>query len=732
MDKHYQPKKIEKKIYNLWEKEGFFNPDKLGKNYKKKYSIVIPPPNITGSLHIGHALNIVIQDILIRWKRMQGLKTLWVPGIDHAGIATQNVVEKTLRKENKTRFDLGREEFVKKIWQWKEKYDISILKQLKQIGVSCDWSRTRFTMDKNYTKAVQQAFLHYYKKGWVFHDKRTINWCPRCQTSLSDLELEYKEEEGKLWFIRYKVKNRNSKTKKYMVVATTRPETMLGDTAVAVNPKDKRYKNLIGKSVILPIVNREIPIISDRIVDPKFGTGAVKITPAHSIVDYQIAKRQGLGMIQVIDENGRISQNAPLLYQGLKIKQAREKVVEELKKINLIEKIIDYPHSVPVCYRCDSLVESIPSKQWFLKMDKLSQLAIDSVKKGKVKFHPRRWEKVYFDWLKNMQDWCISRQIWWGHQLPIFFCQKKQKEYFISLESPKKCLICGECKPQQSTDVFDTWFSSALWPFAVLGWPAKTKDLKEFYPTNVLSTDRGIINLWVTRMIFSAQEFTGKNPFQDVIIHATVLTKAGKRMSKSLGTGIDPIDLIDKYGADALRFGLAWQISKRQDICFNEDNIIAGKKFCNKIWNASRFVLANKPSLINADKKLINADKNLTAADKRILTGLEKTIKLINKDLEYFQFGRVIQRIYRFFWHNFCDIYIEKSKIQIKNSKSVKEAENTKKILFYVFLNCLTILHPFMPFITEEIYQILPIENKKRALIIEKWPKISLKNLITH
>ncbi len=746
MDKNYQPGKIEKKIYNFWEKEGFFNPDKLGKRHKKVYSMVIPPPNITGVLHMGHSLNVVIQDTLIRWKRMQGFKTVWIPGTDHAGIATQNVVEKDLRKKGKSRFDLGRKKFIEEVWKWKREYGDSILEQLKRLGASCDWSRTRFTMDDQYTKAVQQAFLHYYKKGWVFHDKRVINWCPRCQTSLSDLELEHKEKKGKIWFIRYPLKGGKNE---YVTVATTRPETMLGDMAVAVNPKDKRYKGVIGELAVLPIVNREIPIITDRIIDLNFGSGAVKITPAHSLVDEQIAKRNKIGMIQVIDERGRMNEKTPFSYQGLKVEEAREKVIKELDKLNLIEKIIDYSHDVPVCYRCGRHIELIPSKQWFLKMDELSKVALNSVEKGEVKFYPKRWEKVYFNWLKNVQDWCLSRQIWWGHQLPIFFCQKKQEEFpitnsqfsngeeilksrreelfVVSDKKPSKCPFCKNCEMLQSTDVFDTWFSSALWPFAVLGWPKKTKDLKNFYPTNTLSTARDIINLWVSRMIFSSQEFIGKNPFRDVVIHATVLTKDGKRMSKSLGTGIDPIGLIEDYGADSVRFGIAWQITDRQDIHFNKDDIIAGQKFCNKIWNAARFVLANNPSQINTDKKLIYANKNLTSTDKKILKALNETIKSVTGDLEKFHFGQAIQTMYRFFWHDFCDIYIEKSKNQIKNPKL---KENTKKILFYVFLNCLKILHPFMPFITEEIYQIFPLKNKEKALIIEKWPEVSLEKII--
>lgn len=693
--KTYDPKKVEDKIYTLWQKSGYFNPDKLPRRHKKPYCVIIPPPNVTGTLHMGHALNATIQDTLIRWRRLQGYKTLWLPGTDHAGIATQNVVEKELKKEGVSRFDLGREKFIERVWQWKEKYGNLILEQFKKMGCSCDWSRTRFTLDKEYVRAVKTAFLDYYKKGWIYRGKKVINWCPRCQTSLSDLEIEYKEEKGKLWYIKYplKPKTYNLKPKTYIVVATTRPETMLGDTAVAANPKDKRYKNLVGQITVLPLVNREIPIIADRLVDPKFGTGAVKVTPAHDLQDYEISLRHKLPIIQVIDEKAEMTKEAPLPYQGLKVLEARQKVVEDLKNKNLLLRVEDYLHQIPKCYRCATTIELIPSEQWFLKMTDLAKTAIEAVKSGEIKFIPKKWEKVYFDWLKNIRDWCISRQIWWGHKIPI----------------------------EGVNDVLDTWFSSALWPFATLGWPKKTKDLKKFYPTNVLSTDRGIINLWVARMIFSGKEFMQKKPFKDVYIHATVLTKEGKRMSKSLGTGIDPVNLIEKYGADATRFGISWQIMGGQDIRFVEDNIIMGRKFCNKLWNASRFVLLQFPSFCGQkrrgrrDASLRPPNSKLTVADKKILKVLDKTIKSVDKDLESFRFGRAAHTLYDFFWHDFCDIYIEESKKQ----KDLK----TKKILLYVLLNSLKLLHPLIPFITEEIYQKLPIKNKKQCLMIEEWPK---------
>ena len=694
LPKAYEPKEVEEKIYNLWLKSGFFNPDKLPRRHKKPYTIVIPPPNITGSLHMGHALNALIQDILIRWKRMAGFKTLWLPGTDHAGIATQNVVEKELKKEGLTRFALGREKFLERAWQWKEKYGNIILEQFKKLGSSLDWSRTRFTLDKEYSKAVTAAFLHYYKKGWIYRGKRPINWCPRCQTSLSDLEIEYKEERGKLWYIKYPLakKYTGSTRANYIIVATTRPETMLGDTALAVNPKDERYKKLVGKKAILPLANREIPIIADRLVNPKFGTGAVKITPAHDLTDYEISLRHNLPMVQVISEKAKIAGkkvHVPIFYQGLKILEVRKKIVEDLKKLGLLEKIEDYSLSLPKCYRCNTTLEILPSEQWFLKMKELAKMATQAVKKGRVLFIPRRWEKIYFVWLKNIKDWCISRQIWWGHKIPI----------------------------ESSQDVLDTWFSSALWPFATLGWPKKTKDLKKFYPTDVLSTDRDIINLWVARMIFSGMKFMEKPPFKNVYIHATVLTREGKRMSKSLGTGINPINLIEKYGADATRWGISWQIMGGQDIRFVEDNIVMGRKFCNKVWNASRFVMLQIPNSKQIPNKFQTNSKFQTIADKKILRALDKTINSVNKDLESFRFGPASRKLYDFFWHDFCDVYIERSKLQ-------KDKKTTQKILLYVLLNSLKLLHPFIPFITEEIYQKLPLKKKKKCLMIENWPQI--------
>ena len=707
LSKNYQPKAIERKTYQFWEKTGFFNPDKLPGKRDVSFTLLLPPPNVTGELHMGHALNIVLQDALLRQKRMAGFRTLWVPGTDHAGIATQNAVEKKLKKEGKTRFDLGKERFRKEVWKWKDKFGHLILEQLKKMGASCDWSRTAFTMSEDYSLAVKKAFKYYLEKGWIYQGKRPVNWCGRCQTSLSDLELEYKEEKGKLWYIKYPLKSEirntkyeiNSKSQisnsKFITVATTRPETMFGDTAVAVNPKDKRYKKLVGKKVILPLTNREIPIVSDNLVNPSFGTGAVKVTPAHDLKDYQISLKQKLDMISVIDREGKMTGEIPQRYKGKKVLEARKLVLENLRGAKLLEREEDYVHTVPKCYRCSSTVEIIPSNQWFLKMEKLAKKAKAAVREGKIKIEPKNFEKIYFDWLDNIKDWCISRQIWWGHKIPF----------------------------EGEEDVLDTWFSSALWPFATLGWPQKTEDLKTFYPTQALVTARDIINLWVSRMIFSGLEFMEEIPFPRVFIHPTILNKKGQRMSKSLGTGINPLDLIEKYGTDAVRFGLAWQVTGLQDIKFAEEDIVMGKKFCNKIWNASRFVLGQ---LKNSKSKALNSKqiqnpkfKNLTGADKKILKGLGRVTESVTKDIDRFQFHEATETLYHFFWHQFCDEYIEESKKQIVNSKL---SENTGKILIYVLLNSLKLLHPFMPFLTEEVYQNLPLKEKKKSIMIEFWP----------
>lgn len=695
-DKPYDPKEREEKIYKLWEESGFFNPDKLPtinpdvksglRPKRRSFTIALPPPNVTGSLHMGHALNATIQDILIRKKRMEGFLTLWIPGTDHAGIATQNAVEKELKKRGVSRHDLGREKFLEKIWEWKEKYGNIILDQLKKLGASCDWSRARFTMDAEYQKAVEAAFSHYQKKGWIYQGERTINWCPRCATSLSDLEIEYKEEDGKFYYIKYGP----------LTLGTVRPETKLGDTALAVNPKDKRYKNYVGKEITIQSVdssqprgeepklkNIKIKVIADAAADPEFGTGVIKITPAHDLADFEIYQRHPeIPILRVIDEKGKMNKNAGVRYEGLKAKEAREQIVHDMQKLGLIEKIEDYKHNVAVCYRCGTVLEPLLSKQWFLKMSELAKLAAKAVKSGKVKFYPKRWEKVYFDWLNpptgGLKDWCVSRQIWWGHKIPVGGVD----------------------------DVLDTWFSSALWPFATLGWPEKTKDLAMFYPTQVLSTARDIINLWVARMIFSSEEFLGVAPFSDVIIHATILAKSGQRMSKSLGTGVDPMDLINKYGADATRFGLIWQAMGGQDIHWSEEHVIAGKKFCNKLWNSARFVLLKIP---NSKLQITNKiPKPKAQVDQQILTRLRTTQKNVSKLIDKYEFGQALHILYDFFWHEFCDKYIEESK---KNPNP--------EVLLCVLRESLKMLHPFMPFITESIWQKLP--ETKNLLMVEDW-----------
>jgi len=696
LDKNYQFDQIEADLYKFWQKNSYFKPNISG----PAYCITIPPPNVTGRLHMGHALNSTIQDLLIRYKRMQGYSTLWVSGVDHGGISTHSMVEKELAKEGLTRFKIGREEFEKRVWDWKNKYGDLIFEQLKQIGVSCDWDRSRFTMDQGYTDAVYESFLHYYNKGWIYQGRRTVNWCIKCQTSISDLEIQWQEEKGNLWHIKYFIKDSD----KFLTVATTRPETMFGDTALAVNPKDKRYSDLIGKKAILPIVKKEIPIIADDFADMEFGTGVVKITPAHDLNDYQVGVRNNLEIVEVIDQYGKMNQNSPDGYHGLKVSDAREKVLQELEKENLLVKTEAYSHQVPYCSRCNKMVENIPSEQWFLKMDELAKQARDAVLSDKVKFNPESWEKTYFSWLDNVRDWCISRQLWWGHRMPVY--KDKTGEIYVGKNPPQGF--------EQIPDVFDTLFSSALWPFAVLGWPDKqSPDLKKFYPTNVLSTARDIINLWVARMIFSSSELLGEIPFHNVIIHPTILAKDGRRMSKSLGTGIDPIDLITKYGADATRMGLIWQATELQDVRFSEDPIIAGKKFANKIWNASRFAMIDisEGSMID-----IEEFSPATQEDDIILEKLKKITESTTQDIEDFRFAKAIRDVYEFFWHDFCDVYIEKA----KNQKS----ENTTKILMHVLLSSLKLLHPFMPFVTEAIFQKLPIKNKEKALIISSWPKI--------
>ncbi len=704
--KPYNPKDTEEKIYKTWEESGYFNPDNLKSAEGKTYCVMMAPPNITGSLHMGHALENIMVDILIRTKRMQGYKTLWLPGIDHAGIATQNVVEKELKKQGLNRHDLGREKFLEKVWEWKEKYGHTILDQLKKLGASSDWSRARFTLDADYIKAVTEAFIHYYNKGLIYRDLKTINWCVRCQTGISDLEVEYIEEDAKLYYIQYGP----------FVLATVRPETKFGDTALAVNPKDERYKKYVGQEIEIESLDTagvldeprkikiKVRVVADEAVDPEFGTGVIKVTPAHDISDFEISKRHNLPMIQVIDDKGRMNENAGK-YSGMKIKEAREKIVNDLKSVGLLLKEEPYRHNTSTCSRCNSVIEPLPSWQWFIKMESLAKLAKEAVQSGEIKITPENFEKGYFDWLDNIRDWCISRQLWWGHQLPVWFCKNQtgisNDKFLISKEQPTGCNFCKNCEMGQSEDVLDTWFSSALWPFATLGFPDNTSDLKQFYPTDFITSAREILNLWIARMIFSGKEFMGKIPFKTVLIHGTILTKEGKRMSKSLGTGIDPLLLIEKYGADATRFGVIWQSMGTQDIHWDETAVIAGKKFANKVWNASRFVLkrVNESSVAPTGVK----DRRL------IIKQLEETKELVTKHLESYEFGHALHEIYDFFWHKYCDVYLEEIK---KNPE-----KETDQVLFHVLLESLKLLHPFMPFITEEIYQQLPIKDKKLLMV---------------
>ncbi len=735
--KPYDPKTTEPEIYQKWLDSGYFNPDNLpvNKNSRlkiKNYVVYMPLPNVTGTLHMGHALDNTGSDILIRYHRMKGFRTLWLPGTDHAGIATQYKVEKELKKEGISRFDLGREKFIERVWKWKEEYGGIITEQLKKLGVSADWSRSRFTLDKSYARDVISAFVHYYEKGWIYRGFRTVNWCPRCGTSLSELELEHKEEKSFLWYIKYPLSDGSGS----VTVATTRPETMLGDTAVAVNPKDKRYSSIVGKKIRLPLSDREIPIVADLKIDLNFGTGALKVTPAHDITDFEIGQRHKLETISVIDERGKMNAKAGE-YAGMKTDEARVLIVQKLKDSGFLEKEEPYMHNVSTCERCGHVIEPIPSTQWFLKMDKLAEKALKAVKSKETKIQPKNFQKVYLDWLLNIRDWTISRQLWWGHQLPVYFCKQEEvsneesqmsigvkeskasdinskfeiqsSKFIVSAEKPKACPFCKHCEMIQSTDVLDTWFSSALWPFAGLS----DDDKKKYYPGNFVSNAREILNLWDTRMIFSGIEFMGEVPFKDVFIHGTILTKDGKRMSKSLGTGIDPLNYINQYGADATRFAVIWQ-ANGQDIRWDEAAVMAGRKFSNKIWNASRFVLEQigNPKSENKSSKLIPE----TAADEEIIGKLTKIKKQTETLIEQFEFAKALQGLYDFFWHDFCDKYLEESKKQLTDEKN---KESTLKILNAVLLESLKIIHPFLPFVTEAIYQ--NINKKGGILMVSEW-----------
>ncbi len=710
LPKVYDPRLVEDKIYKFW-LDGKYFKSQVDKT-KKPYSVVIPPPNVTGKLHMGHALDETLQDILVRFKRMQGFNTVWVPGVDHAAIATEAKIVNALKEEGINKESLGRGKFLERAYSWKEKYGGTIIEQIKKLGASCDWDRERFTMDEGCSKAVKEVFVRLYEKGLIYKGERIINWCPKCKTSISDAEVEFNEKQGYFWHIKYPLSDGSGSIE----IATTRPETMLGDTAIAVNPNDIRYKNLIGKTAILPIANREIPIIADEYVDIDFGTGAVKITPAHDPNDFEVGLRHNLPVIKVMDEKAKMNENAGK-FRGLDRYEAREKIVSELEKLDLLVRKEAITHNVGECYRCSDTIEPMISKQWFVKMDKLALPAIDWVKEGKTKFIPARFEKIYFNWLNNIKDWCISRQLWWGHRIPAYYC-KDCGNMMVSRNDVNVCDKCGSENVVQDEDTLDTWFSSALWPFSVFGWPDKTEDLDYFYPTSTLVTGYDIIFFWVVRMMFSGIEHTGKAPFENVLIHGLVRDSQGRKMSKSLGNGIDPLQVIEEYGADALRFTLATGNSPGNDMRFSEEKVNSSRNFANKIFNAARFI-----HMKIAGHQVKNAiPSSLNEEDKWILSKLNSVTKEVITNIEKFELGVAAQKLYDFIWDDFCDWYIEFSKIRLAYNENDEKLSNvTRSMLVYVMAEILKLLHPFMPFITEEIWQTLPHEGE--ALIISKYPE---------
>ncbi len=709
INKVYNPQEVEDRLYRTWVEKGYFTPE-IDEN-KEPFTIVIPPPNVTGQLHMGHALDETLQDILIRYKRMSGYAALWVPGTDHAGIATQIKVEETLRnEEGKTRYDLGREEFTKRVWDWKQKYGDRIINQLKKLGSSCDWTRERFTMDESLSKAVKEVFVTLYEKGLIYQGDRIINWCPSCTTALSDAEVEYAEQAGHFWHIKYPVKDSDE----FVIIATTRPETLLGDTAVAVHPEDERYAHLVGKTLILPLVGREIPVVADEYVDKGFGTGAVKITPAHDPNDFEVGARHNLEIIKVMNDDATINSFGGK-YEGMDRYEARKQIIADLDAEGLLLKTEDHAHNVGQCYRCGTTVEPITSKQWFVKMGPLIPAAIDVVKDGRVQFVPERFSKTYINWMENLHDWCISRQLWWGHRIPAYYCDDCG-ETVVSREDVTICPKCGGTM-HQDEDVLDTWFSSALWPFTTLGWPEKTADFDYFYPTSVLVTGYDIITFWVSRMIFSAMEHVGKEPFRHVLIHGLVRDAQGRKMSKSLGNGIDPLEVIDQYGADALRFTLATGNSPGNDMRFSQERVEASRNFANKIWNASRFVMMN---LKITDQKLASAEE-LTLEDKWILDKYNHLVREVTENLDKFELGIAVGKLYDFIWDEFCDWYIELVKPRLYDADCPSN-KTAQYVLSYVLSHTLQLLHPFMPFITEEIWQQLPHDGE--SIVISEWPTV--------
>lgn len=724
ISKQYSPKETENKWYSFWLEKGLFKADQAKGG--KPYSVVIPPPNITGILHMGHALNNTIQDILVRLKRMQGFNALWIPGTDHAGIATQNVVEKMLAKEGKNRKDLGRDAFLKSVWKWKDDYGSTIIQQLKRLGSSCDWDRTRFTMDEGLSKAVLEVFVHLHEKGLIYRGNYIVNWCPRCQTALSDEEAIHQEVQGALYYIDYPIHG----TDACVTVATTRPETLLGDVALAIHPKDKRYQQLIHQKVLLPILNRELQVIQDDFVDPQFGTGVVKVTPAHDPNDFLMGQRHGLHPINVMTDDGKMNENAGEDYEGMDRFECREAIIEDLRERKLLKKIVPHTHAVGHCYRCHTVVEPRLSPQWFVRMKPLAEKAIEAVEKGEIKFFPKRWTKVYLTWMHNIRDWCISRQIWWGHRIPVWYCDgegqcsMRCKEPIVSRTPPKECPHCRSTHLRRDEDVLDTWFSSWLWPFSTLNWPKEDADRAFFYPTAVLVTAQEIIFFWVARMIMAGFEFMGQKPFSHVYIHGTVRDETGTKMSKSLGNIINPLEIIDEYGTDALRMSLIMLTAQGQDVFLAKDKFEMGRNFANKIWNASRFLMMTlEGSQVKPlDRKL----KDFSLEDRYILSKLHEVIRLTTRALEKYRLNEAAHTLYDFFWHHFCDRYIEAVK-PILHGEVSPEKIRTQRVLLTVLETSLRLLHPIMPFITEEIWQTLKninlINESVSSIMISKWPK---------
>lgn len=706
LDKQYSPQNVEDRTYKFWCDHKYFHAE-VNPN-KKPYTIVIPPPNITGQLHMGHALDETLQDILIRWRRMEGYETLWLPGTDHASIATEAKIVEAMRKEGITKEEIGREKFLERAWEWKAQYGGRIVEQLKKLGSSCDWDRERFTLDEGCSKAVREVFCKLYDKGLIYRGERIINWCPHCLTSISDAEVEYEDQAGHFWHLRYPFKDGSG----YLELATTRPETLLGDTAVAVNPNDERYKGMVGKTLILPIVHREIPVIADDYVDIEFGTGVVKITPAHDPNDFEVGLRHNLEVINVLTPDAKIMDDYPK-YAGMDRYEARKAIVEDLEAEGALVEIEDYSHNVGTCYRCGTTVEPRVSKQWFVKMEPLAKPAVEVVRNGEVKFVPERFDKTYFHWMENIKDWCISRQLWWGHRIPAYYCDDCG-EVMVSAQEVHTCSKCGSNHVHQDPDTLDTWFSSALWPFSTLGYPDDTKELEYFYPTDTLVTGYDIIFFWVARMIFSGVEHMGQVPFHTVLIHGLVRDAQGRKMSKSLGNGIDPLLVIDQYGADALRFTLATGNAPGNDMRFSDEKVKASRNFANKLWNAARFVLM----YLGNDYSYPGLPKDLAIEDKWILSKVNTLAKEVTDNLERFELGIAVAKLYDFIWDVFCDWYIEIAKIRLQSGEG---ADTAKAVLVYVLTDILKLLHPFMPFITEEIYQAIPHDTE--SIMISKWPE---------